>query len=87
MIMLQTIGTRHGLNVSTTPIMAMGCWQCLPLSVVQLKVKHCRKPHCSNGVVDTFGQSQVVKATAPHRNKQLMVCEPKLGSVADLIVD
>ena len=54
MIMLQTIGTRHGLNVSTTPIMAKGCWQCLPLSVVQLKVKHCRKPHCSNGVVDTF---------------------------------
>ena len=33
----------------------MGCWQCLPLSVVQLKGKHCRKPHCPNGVVDTFG--------------------------------
>ena len=35
----------------------MGCQQCLPLSVVQLKlkVKHCRKPHCPNGVVDTFG--------------------------------
>ena len=32
----------------------MGCRQCLPLSVVQLKGKHCRKPHCSNGVVDTF---------------------------------
>ena len=42
-------------NVSTTPIMAMGCRQCLPLSVVQLKGKHCRKPHCRNGVVDTFG--------------------------------
>jgi hypothetical protein len=42
------------LNVSTTPITAMGCWQCLPLSVVQLKGKHCRKPHCRNGVVDTF---------------------------------
>ena len=24
----------------------MGCWQCLPLSVVQLKGKHCQKPHC-----------------------------------------
>ena len=24
------------------------CWQCLPLSVVQLKGKHCRKPHCRN---------------------------------------
>ena len=43
-------------NISTTPIMAMGCQQCLPLSVVQLKGKHCRKPHCCNGVVDTFGQ-------------------------------
>ena len=35
--------------------MAMGCQQCLPLSVVQLKGKHCRKPHYHNGVVDTFG--------------------------------
>ena len=42
------------LNVSTTPITAMGCWQCLPLSVVQLKGKHCRKPHCRNDVVDTL---------------------------------
>ena len=44
-------------NVSTTPITAMGCRQCLPLSVVQLKGKHCRKLHCRNGVVDTFGLS------------------------------
>ena len=43
-------------NVSTTPIMAMGCQECLPVSVVQLKGKHCRKPYCHNGVVDTFGQ-------------------------------
>ena len=42
-------------NVSTTPIKAMGCRQCLPLSVVQLKGKPCRKPRCRNGVVDTFG--------------------------------
>ena len=41
---------------TTTPIMVMGCRQCLPLSVVQLKGKHCRKPHCRNGVVDMFGQ-------------------------------
>jgi hypothetical protein len=33
----------------------MGCQQCLPPSVVQLKGKHCRKPHCRNGVVGTFG--------------------------------
>ena len=44
----------QSLNVSTTPIMAMGCRQYLPLSVVQLNGKHCRKPHCCNGVVDTL---------------------------------
>ena len=44
----------HSPNVSTTPITAMGCEQCLPISVVQLKGKHCRKPHCRNGVVDTL---------------------------------
>ena len=33
----------------------MGCRQCLPLSVVQLKGKHYRKPHCCNGVVDMLG--------------------------------
>ena len=33
----------------------MGCRQCLPLSVVQLKGKHCWQPHCRNGVVDAFG--------------------------------
>ena len=27
----------------------MGCRQCLPLSDVQLKGKHCPKPHCCNG--------------------------------------
>jgi hypothetical protein len=49
------------LNVSTTPILATGCRQCLPLSVVQLKGKHCRKPHCHNGVVDTFGPSALLQ--------------------------
>ena len=34
----------HSLNVSTTPITVMGCRQCLPFSVVQLKGKHCQKP-------------------------------------------
>ena len=48
---------KYCLNVSTTPITAMGCRQCLPLSVVHLKSKHCRIPHCRNGVVDTFGHS------------------------------
>ena len=35
-----------------------GGGQCLPLCVVQLKGKHCRKPHYPNGVVDTFGDCQ-----------------------------
>jgi hypothetical protein len=52
-------------NVSTTPIMAMGCRQCLPLSVVQLKGKHCRKPHCRNGVVDTFGPRDMLDHELP----------------------
>ena len=43
-------------NVSTIPITAMGCQQCLPLSVVQLKDKHCWKLHCRNGVLDKFKQ-------------------------------
>ena len=50
------IGNHYSSNISTTPITAIGCWQCLPHSVVQLKGKHCRKSHCCNGVVDTFGQ-------------------------------
>ena len=33
---------------------AMGCRQFLPISVVQLKGKHCQKTHCCNGVADTF---------------------------------
>ena len=51
-------------NVSTTLITAMGCRQCLPLSVVQLKGKHCRKPHCRNGVVDTFRLGVPIKQDA-----------------------
>ena len=47
---------RYCPNVSITTITAMGCQQCLPLSVVQLEGKHCRKPHCRNGVVDMFGR-------------------------------
>ena len=51
-----TIGssTILGLNVSTSHIMEMGCRQCLPLSVVKLKGKQCRKSNCLNGVVDMF---------------------------------
>ena len=41
---------------STTPIMAMGCRQCLPLSIyLKLIGKHWQKPHCHNGVVDHLG--------------------------------
>ena len=35
----------------------MGFRQCLPLSVVQMKGKHCRQPHYRNGVEDTIGPS------------------------------
>ena len=55
-------------NVSTTTIMAMGCRQCLPLSVVQLKGKDCSKSHCPIGVVDTFKSSFPNPSTA--RNNQ-----------------
>ena len=44
---------RPSLNVSRTPI--TGCQQCLPLSVVRLKCKQCRKPHSRNGLVDMPG--------------------------------
>ena len=33
--------------------------QCLPLSAVKLKGKHCQKPHYRNGVVDTFGHGLI----------------------------
>ena len=58
-------------NVSTTPITAMGCWQCLPLSVVQLKGKHCH-----NGVVDTFGQCLYVNVT--QGNQMILTLVPLL---------
>ena len=59
-------------NVSTTPITAMGCWQCLPLSVVQQKGKHCRKPHCPNGVVETFGHFLPMKTW---KNKEFIISQ------------
>ena len=37
-------------NVSTTHITAMGCWQCLPLSVVQLKVNIAENPSAVMGL-------------------------------------
>ena len=52
--------TIWGNTVSTNPITAMGCRQCLPLSVVQLKGKHCWKPHFWNGVVDMFHKTKVL---------------------------
>ena len=53
-ISASTFSNKPQQYISITPITALGCQQCLPLSVVQLKVKHCRKPYCRNGVVDTF---------------------------------
>ena len=45
-------------KVSTITITAISCRQCLPHSALQLKGKHYWKPHCRNGVVDTFEQCQ-----------------------------
>ena len=54
----------------------MGCRQCLPLRFVQLKGKHCLKPHCHNGVVDTFGQCfGDPQRTADFRHAKLCVCQ------------
>ena len=40
---------------------AMGCRQCLSLSVVQLKGKRRQKTHCRNGVVETFESASTNK--------------------------
>ena len=37
-----------------------GALAILSLSFVQIKGKHCQKPHCRNGVVDTFGPYSVI---------------------------
>ena len=66
-------------NVSTTPITAMGCRQYLFLSVVQLKGKHCGKPHCRNKVVDTFGHCTLYPSSKDlkgrYHNYEKQVCE------------
>ena len=42
----------------------------VPAIVVQLKGKHCRKPHWRNGVVDTFRHKHpAVKASAEFKRK------------------
>ena len=53
-MILSKMSASDSLNVSTTQITAMGCRQCLPFSVVQLKGKYSQKPHfwnpqCCNG--------------------------------------
>ena len=57
---LELQSNTQSLNVSTTPITAMECPQCLPFNVVQLKAKHCRNPHYCYGVVDMFGLSYLL---------------------------
>ena len=42
-------------NVSTTTITAMGCRQCFPFTVVQLKDKHCRKTPSVMGLLIRLG--------------------------------
>ena len=73
----------HSLNVSTTRISVMGYLQCLPLSVVQLKGKHCQKPHCRNGVVDMLGHVRV-KSRTPSEGK-IQIDQKIWAGVADKI--
>ena len=49
--------TYRGLTYLQIPLRQWGYQGCLPLSVFQLEGEHCQKPHCRNGVVDKFGQS------------------------------
>ena len=51
--------------------MALGCQQCLLPSVVQHKDKHCQKPHCCYGVVDTFGLYLVKSMNLSGQNMNL----------------
>ena len=51
---------KAGPKVSTTPITKMGCQQCLSISVVQLKGKHCQIPHYRNEVVCSVGHALVL---------------------------
>ena len=55
----------------------MGCRQCLPLSVVQLKGKHCRKPHCRNEVVGMFGPYHFWK----NKRQRTLACEYSCKSI------
>ena len=50
--------TKNANVICESSLTVMGCWQCSPLILVELKGKHCGKLHCHNGVVDTFGQWQ-----------------------------
>ena len=55
-------------NVSTTPITAKGCRQCLLLRVVQLKGEHCQKTHRRNGV-QAFPPSHYLPPPPPKYQK------------------
>jgi hypothetical protein len=61
--------------------MAMGCQKFLSLSVVQVKGKHCRKPHYRNGVVDTL---QRYGFFFFHHNKDLKI---KFAAIFEIFVD
>ena len=48
-------------NVSTTPLLQWGFWQCLPFNWTILRGKHCRHPITVMGAVDTFGPSVTIE--------------------------
>ena len=37
-----------------------------PLAMTSVRGKHCRKPHCRNGIVDTFGLFQKICQPIAH---------------------
>ena len=79
---LSVISRKYCPNISTTPITAMGCRQCSPLIVVQLKGKHYRKPHCCNGVVDTFEPTMLSRMRGKQMISTLGLC---IGAGLDMI--
>ena len=64
----------------------MGYRQCLPLSVVQLKSKHCQKPHSRNGVVDCSGYAKFSSTIIEMQQKsslKYMILEKKITAMRE----
>ena len=74
------------------PIVAMERWQCLPLSVVQLKGKHCQYPIPIMGVADavmhylnSIGLLQLLSGRQLYKNTKLLTLEEQIDKYSILI--